>query len=365
MSTPRRFSRPARPRALLAPGRVLALAFALGLATAGPALARPEALTPLAVEAGFDAAAAAPQAFTVTEAAALKGIRRVAVPVFAVEFITADNVSASVSGFGAAGRATSSLYYKLIGVGEAEFQAITDALYQRFLADLKASGLEVIDAAQVAAAPGYAKLRASGVAAPIKGDSSMTMSPPGLGIYGFARIGGGSSGERKGLFSALSDVGAGFAAVGAVNDSMALGQELDASLIEVRMRVNFVELADENKGFLGRMASTAKASGKLLPSVDNLVAHVQTGPQRSTLTGRHLLTLSPSAFAEVREKAATKADIAGAVALGVLKLAIGSADSHSSKEMEAVADPAAYPVVVGNGLGAAGSLLVARLKAER
>jgi hypothetical protein len=109
MSNPRRSSSPAR-RAPLAPILALALALALGLGAAGPALAKPEALTPLAVETGFDAAAAAPQAFTVTEPAALKGIRRVAVPVFAVEFITADNVSASVSGFGAAGRATSSLY---------------------------------------------------------------------------------------------------------------------------------------------------------------------------------------------------------------------------------------------------------------
>jgi hypothetical protein len=344
---------------------LLATALALALAGAGPAQAKPDALTPLAVEAGFDASAAAAQAFTVAEAQALKGIRRVAVPVFAVEFITADNVSASVSSFGAAGKATSALYYKLLGVGEADFQALTDSLYQQFLAELRASGLEVLEAAQVVASPSYAKLVASGVAAPIKGDSSMTMSPPGLGIYGFARMGGGSSGERKGLMATLSGVSAGFAAVGAAGDTMALSQELDASLIEVRMRVNFVELADENKGFLGRMALSAKASGKLLPSVDNLMAGVQTGAQRSTLTGRHLLTLSPAAFAEVREKAATKGEIAGAVALGVLKMAIGSADSHSSKEMEAVADPVAYKTVVGGGLAAAGSLLVQRLKAGR
>lgn len=361
-----RSARPAQGRK--APALSLALgvaALAAALAGAGPAHAKPEALTPLAVEAGFDATAAAPQAFTVADAQALKGIRRVAVPVFAVEFITADNVSASVSSFGAAGKATSSLYYKLLGVGEADFQAITDALYQQFLGELKASGVEVLDAAQVVAAPSYAKLVASGTAAPIKGDSSVTVSPPGLGIYGFARMGGGSSGERKGLFAALSDVGAGFAAVGAMGDTMALGKELDASLIEVRMRVNFVQLADENKGFFGRMAGSATASGKLLPSVDNLMVGVQTGALRSTLTGKHLLTLSPTAFAEVREKAATKGDIAGAVALGVLKMAIGSSDSHSSKEMEAVADPATYKAVIGAGLGAAGSMLVARLKAER
>ena len=48
-----------------------------------------------------------------------------------------------------------------------------------------------------------------------------------------------------------------------------------------------------------------------------------------SLYGFHIL--SPFPGTEVREKAATKGDIAGAVALGVLKLAIGSSDSHSSQ----------------------------------
>mgnify|MGYP003504496903 FL=1 len=77
---------------------------------------------------------------------ALKGIKRVAVPVFAVEFIVADNVTAQTSGFAAAGRASSSMYYKLLGAGEPEFQAITNALYAQFLAELQASGVEVLSA---------------------------------------------------------------------------------------------------------------------------------------------------------------------------------------------------------------------------
>ncbi len=351
--------RAARVRAALA-ASVLAASLA-----AAPAAQAKEVLTPLAVDAGFNAGDAAAKGFTLADTKALKGIQRVAVPVFVVEFITADNVSASTSSFGAAGRSTSSLYIRLLGVGETEFQAITDALHQQFLAELKASGLEVVDTAQVRAAPSYAKLLASGSPAPIKSDSALMLSPPGLGIYGFARMGGGSSGERKGLFGALSEVGAGFSAVGAIGDTMQLGTELDASLIEVRMRVNFAQLADENKGFLGRMAASAKASAKLFPSVDNLMVGVQTGPQRSTLIGKNLLTLSSDAFAEVREKATTKADMAGAVAVGLLKLALGSKDSSSTQELEVVAEPAAYKAAVGQGLAAAGSMVVARMKAER
>ena len=152
---------------------------------------------------------------------------------------------------------------------------------------------------------------------------------------------------------------------GAIGDTIQLSADLDASLIEVRMRVNFVQLSDDNKGFFGRLAGTASASGKAFPSVDNVMMSVQSGPARSTVTMKHTLSLDTAAFAEVREKASTAGDVAGAVAVGLLRLAIGSKDSSSSKELEVVADPARYKDVVGAGLGAAGSMMVARLKAER
>jgi hypothetical protein len=329
-----------------------------------PAHAKEE-LTPLTVDASFSAADAAVKGFTIPDSAALKGIKRVAVPVFAVEFIVADNVTATTSGFAATGRASSSQYYKLLGVGQPDFQAITDGLYLRFLDELRASGVEVLDAAQVIATPTYAKLVASGKPAPIVSSSTLIMSPPGMGLYGFATMGGGNSSSKKSVFSAFSDVSAGFAAVGAIGDTIQLANELNASLLEVRMRVNFVKLTDNNQGFFGKMAGSASTTGKSFPSVDNVMMSVQTGPTRSTVTMKHTLTLDAAAFAAVREKAATKADMAGAVAVGLLKMAIGSGDSSSSQEMEVIADPGKCRQVVGDGLNSAGSMLVARMKQER
>jgi len=335
------------------------------LGSAAPAAWAKEELTPLIVDASFNASDAAAKGFDIADKTALKGIKRVAVPVFAVEFIIADNVSTQTSGFAAAGRASSSMYYKLLGVGEADFQAITDALYLNFLDQLKASGVEVLGAQQVAAAPTYRKLTASGSPAPIKSDSTMMMSPPGLGLYGFATMGGGNSAKGKSIFGALSDVGSGFAAVGAITDTIQLGTELDASLIEVRMRVNFVQLTDNNKGFFGRLSNTASTSGKAFPSVDNVMIGVQTGPMRSTLTMKNSLVLDSTAFADVREKATTTGDVVGAVAVGLLKLALGSKDSSSTSELEVLADPVKYREVVGAGLGSAGGMVVARMKSER
>ena len=336
-----------------------------GLLLALPAAQAKDETTPLSVGAGFDPVAVAGSAFDVADVKALKGMTRVAVPVFAVEFVTADNVSARTSGFGSAGRATSSLYYKLLGVDQPDFQAITNTLYTRFLADLRASGLEVLESDAFKASPTYAKLVATGVPGSVKSDSSQQMSPTGLGIYGFARMGGGNSSQSQSVFGALSGLGAGFAAVGAIGDTMALSQELNASLIEVRMRVSFVQLSDDNRGFLGRLSGTASASGKTAPRIDNVMMGVQSREWRSTLTMKHTLTLDNAAFAEVREKAATATDIAGAVAVGLLRLAVGSSDTSSSTEMEVVADPARYPAVIGSGLASAGGMLVARIKSER
>lgn len=354
------------PSTLRLPFQLLSASLAAACLCAAPMAFAKDATTPLTVDASFDPAAVAASGIDLPDAGALKGITRVAVPVFAVEFITADNVSAQTSGFGSAGRATSSLYYKLQGVGAPDFQAITNALYTRFLADLQASGLEVVGPEAVRASPVYAKLVATGVPGSTMGDSSQQMSPTGLGIYGFARMGSGqTSGKSGGLMSALSDIGSGFSAVGAVGDTIALGQALNASLIEVRMRVSFVQLSDNNRGFLGRLSSTASASATTAPRIDNVMMGVQTREFRSTLTMKHSLTLDNAAFAEVREKATTAGDVAGAVALGLLRLAVGSRDTSSSQEMEVVADPARYPVVIGQGLGAAGGMLIARIKAER
>jgi hypothetical protein len=344
---------------------VIPLWLAALLLAAAPTVHAKDEITPLTVDAGFNVEQAAAKGFAIADSKALKGIKRVAVPVFAVEFITADNVSAQTSGFGSAGRASMTSYFRLLGVGEAEFQSITNALYQGFLAELQSSGVAVLDAQQVLAAPTYRKLVASGSPAPLKSDSSMMMAPPGLGLYGFAKMGGGNSAKSKSLFGALSDIGGGFAAVGAISDTIQLAAELDASLIEVRMRVNFAQLANESKGFFGSLSGAATTSAKVFPSIDNVMMGVQSGPMRSTVTLNHTLSLNSAAFSEVREKATTTGDVVGAVAVGLLKLAIGGKDSSESTEREVVADPVKYPQIVGAGLGSATGMLAARMKTER
>ena len=345
--------------------KLAAAAAAVLLHVALPAAQAAGAPTPVAVDASFNAAAVAASGFTIADNKALKGITRVAVPVFVVDFVTADNVRTQTSGFASAGRASSGLYYKLLGVGEPEFQALTDAMYADFLQRLKDSGLEVLGKEEFQAAPTYRKLADGGEKAPVKSSTNTVLTPAGMPIYGFARMSSGPAKPSSGLFGALSGIGAGFSAAGDAIAGVDLATQLNAATIEVRLRVNFVELADNNKGFFGRLSNTASTTGKAFPSIDGVMVQVQQGQIRSSMTLDRVLMLDPAVFAEVREKPTTAGDVAGAVLVGLIRLASNSKDSSSSTEMEAIADPARYKQIVGAGMGSLSDVVVARLKAER
>jgi hypothetical protein len=333
---------------------------ALALTLAAPSFAA-DAPQPVAVNASFNPTEQSSRMFTVALPEVLKGVKRVAVPLFTIDFTTADSESAETSGFAAAGRARVASFYKLKGVGQAEFQALTDAAYGRFLADLQAAGFETVPIDKVQMSPTYRKLVASGKPMPAVRNDGMLLAPAGMGSYGFTEAGG----AKPTLLGGLSAMGSAFSnmnsMMGAAMDSIELGKELDAAVVEVQLRVNFVQLTNENKGFLGRMASTASVSSKVYPSITGATYSVQSST-RGSLTLKQPLALDASVFSDVRKAPTTTADVAGAIAVGLLQLAIGS-KSSSSEEMEAVADPARYREVVGGGLGVLNQMFVQRLRA--
>ncbi len=321
---------------------------------------------PVNVDAGFNAAERAAQLVKVSESQWLKGLVRVAVPQFSVQFVTFDSATAETSGFGAAGRARVTSSYQLSGVSEPDFQAMTEALYLEFLQALRSSGLDVLPYTQVSAAPSYARLLASGVMAPLREDTGVTVAPAGMGLYGTHRAVVSTGSKNAGPFGSLSGFASVTSAIASVGDMQALSKELgDAALLEVHMVVNFVELTNHNKGFFGRLTSTASVGAKTSPSVGSATMGVQVGANRSSLKLGQPLVLDATAFKEVREQARSTGDKVGAVAVAVLAAAIGSKDRNSSETMEAVADPALYRQVVGGGLGLVGQMFAQQLKAER
>ena len=339
--------------------RPLLLAACLSLAAVASHAA--DAPEPVTVDAGFRPAEQAGKLLKVAEGQALKGLKKVAVPLFSVEFVTADSERAENSGFGNVGRSSASVAFQLKGVEEPDFAAITQALYNGFVADLQAAGLEVLTQEQVAASPTYRKLAAGGVPSPIKSSDAITLAPAGMAIYGFNKVQSGGSGSSSKLFGALAQMGSGFSAVGAAMDGPAVQQELGAALLEVQLKVSFVQLNNLSKGFLGRLSGSSQVAYEVRPMVASATFSVQSGT-RGSLTLTQPLALDKAAIAEVRTVPTSTAEKAGLVAVAILSVAIGGNSSTSSDAKEAVADPARYREIVGGGLSQATQMFVARLK---
>lgn len=338
---------------------------AASLMLAGTAVQAKDTPEPIAVDASFRASEQAMKVLTINDTKVLKGLTKVAVPQFSVEFVTFDRASAETSGFAAAGRASVSAAYKLIGVGQEDFQAMTESLYADFIRELQASGLEVMSAEQLGAAPSYRKQVAGGTPTPIISDSAIVVAPAGMALYGVNRVKAEGS-KNTGMFGALSALSNVGSAISGAFDNVELQKELGgAALLEVHMRVHFVKLTNNNKGFFGRISSTASVSAKAYPSITAAHMSVFAGPEGGHLSLKQPLTLDAAAFSDVREEATTAKDVAGAVLTGLIRFASGSKDSAEFKRFETVADAAKYREVVGGGLGLVREMLVARLKAER
>lgn len=342
-----------------------AVTLATALALAAPAAqARDEpavALSPQAQPADL-----ADKVFTTSDPAAIKGMKRVALPSFQVEFVTRSSAQASTSGFASAGRTSVAAYYTLVGVGEADFQALTNQLHADFVRDLQQMGVEVVPFAQVQASAAYRKLAAGAQPAPFTksggGTSSVALAPAGQLIYGSA-LAAAKSDSTLGALSALANAGA---MLGAAFDTVDLAKELDARIVEVRLVVDFAQVASSDKGFLSRLSSTAAVDGKVQPALlaKASMMSVQSPTMRTTVMLRNPLLLPPAAISGLRE-ATTTATQAGNVAAALINLAAGGKNSYSAADFEAVAEPDVYRASIGASLGQVREMLVARLKAEQ
>lgn len=139
----------------------------------------------------------------------LKGVKRVLVPQFRVEFqlrteayknVSERNVS---SGFTAQRNVT--VYLQLKGLDDAQLQKITDAAYQNFLKQMAAAGIEVIGPDQLASEPEFAVVLKIGKSSPAvletKDGISHFFAPNGGKVYTLLRR---TDQDRQGFSSGLT-----------------------------------------------------------------------------------------------------------------------------------------------------------------
>ncbi|MDD5612719.1 MAG: hypothetical protein PHF75_06740 [Gallionella sp.] len=139
----------------------------------------------------------------------LKGVKRVLVPQFRVEFQLRTEVSKNVSERNAATGFTAqrnvSVYLVLKGMDDAALQKITDLAYQNFLKEMSALGIEVIGPDKLAAEPEFAAVEKLGKASPAvletRDGISHFFAPNGGKVYTLLRR---SDQDRQGLGSGLA-----------------------------------------------------------------------------------------------------------------------------------------------------------------
>lgn len=117
----------------------------------------------------------------------LKGLKRVVIPSFMVEFVTEAKASVALSGIQLAMGGNSSALIRIKGAQPEQFQEVTDRLYEQTVAELRQAGIEVVDKAVLQASPTFKAMAEKGEKAPrpeeAKGGKGVFHTAEGLPLY--------------------------------------------------------------------------------------------------------------------------------------------------------------------------------------
>lgn len=236
----------------------LGLALLLGVAGgAQTAFASGEKVAPLQKPVMFDPDASEAidgnALFWVNPTNGAKGVKRVIIPFFQIQFV--QDAQANATGGGGAHSRTS---VELEGPTNAQMQAITDEVFAAFIADLEAAGLEVIRPEAAKSFPAFNDIMAAGKPSGqmVKGLNSVRSqfySPTGMNFYFLPTMlpelaGGGSM------------TAAGNAQI--VRKEADLMNQSGAAVVGLRAVVDFATLSASDRRGLSVFASKAKTGAE-------------------------------------------------------------------------------------------------------
>jgi hypothetical protein len=330
-----------------------------------PALAEkyPKIADPVAFAPEANHTADAGTLIWVNKPGAAKGVRKVVIPFFQVQFVVNSDTSASVA------RASSKTMVKLVGPTSEQMQAMTEKLYAKLVADLTAAGIEVVPTDAARRFANFAKLQDGGKPTGSKVDghqgvNSLFFAPQGMTYYflptqDVAYTGAGSFG--------------GFSTAMLPPREQALMEESGAAVLGFRAVVDFAELSSNNKVPLRMLRSTARTKAKAgiairpistqlwlmtpqaKPGVTDMLNRMRFEVQAPLMIDTDAIT----AMTDARTGGDKTSEVVGN-ALGML---MGSGTSKLRKYDVAV-DAAMWEHDVGGALEGVEGMLVARLKSE-
>jgi hypothetical protein len=341
-----------------------ALAALLLGATGAWAEKYPKVADPVVFAPETDHTGGAAKLIWVNKPGAAKGITKVVIPFFQVQFVVDSDTSSY------AGMASSKMMVKLVGPTPDQMQAMTDRLYARFLADLTAAGLTVIGPDTARGYTSFAKLQDGGKPSGTKVDghkgvNSLFFAPQGMNFY----------------FLPTQDVAySGAGSFGSFSTAMlppreqALMEESGAAVLGFRAVVDFASLDNNNKNSPFRLLrSSAKTSAKAgiairpiatqlwlmtpqaKPGVTDMMNRMRIEVQAPLLIDTDAIT----AMTDARTGGDKSSEAVGN-ALGML---LGSGTSKTRK-YDIRVDPAMWERDVEAALGSVQMMMTSRLKSE-
>ncbi len=298
----------------------------------------------------------------------LKGVTKIAIPVFTVETVV--KTGAGIRQESSSGSVTQEVTYILEGVPQKEMQAAVDKLYDDLVADLKTVGIEVVPAEQLKETAAY-KAAALTAASPAlhsgSGAEVMVYAAKGVALglsnsrYMFMRgaAGGGLGGTIGNVMAAASVLGSLTSQVGDAKVAGAIGEELGVPTLMVQVPLEFVEQKGKGtSGFWGGNAAAEISSRLRLSIAVNAFISASNKGEFSVLNSGTPLIISGTPVKTVKDTSSVAAN----VGLAVFAMAIGSKASKRMTEKTAEADPEKYVANVADGVGKFSKVVLAAVK---
>lgn len=323
----------------------------------------------------------------------LKGVRRVVVPQFRIEFQLRAESSASDGrylGGGQHASANNSAYVHLKGVDNALLQRLTDEAYATFVRDMAARGIEVIGPDKLAEAPEYEPVlrvgKPSGETLETKDSISRFFAPTGGRVYALLRR---TDKDRQGI-------GSGFATAFSdtqkeiPNAELALAKKHEAPCLKVLLTVTPARVkagAAAGGGLIGAavsLMSSSEVTPGLTVTEESRMVFRSAGHSSNDFKmfgGKRFFGKKVRDFSEEGDSAIfLKQDVRvpDAISQGgmqettsgyhkvsnvlapITALTLGVSSKHVEYTVEA--DPALFEKVAGEEIAAANRMLIARLR---
>lgn len=255
----------------------------------------------------------------------VKGINRVVIPSFMVDFVTEAKAETLITGIGVVTGAPSNVLIKLKGADPAKFQAITDLLYDQTVAELKKAGITVVPLDKLKENATYKELAAKGEKAPreeeAKGGKGMYHTAKDLPLYYMDEVGFipkfeiklfGNKPKEDIFLTWGTKFGAGFSTAMVPQLEEKLAKEFDATVMKVRITVLGGQLEKDESfwNFSAKADIRAKAAGSFAPMVTRY-AFIKSNGDKVRLSLKEAVTTSElGELANVTSAASKAGDVA-------------------------------------------------------